>query len=116
MSCLGEMIRKKRVAAGLSQKKLGIACGLSDSEILKIENGTRKKPNWINLCKIAKALNFHPFEILLAAGYITEKDISPYVNICGLDKLNEKELYVVQTFISFLISQKAHNGILEGGF
>ena len=40
-------------------------------EILKIENGTRKKPSWEHLCKIAKALNFHPFEVLLNAGYDT---------------------------------------------
>ena len=66
MPNLGEMIKDKREVAGLSQKKLGIACGLSDSEIMKIENGQRKTPSWKNLCKIAQALKFHPFEILLA--------------------------------------------------
>lgn len=115
MPNLGEMIRTKREAAGLSQKKLGTACGLSDSEIMKIENGQRKSPNWKNLCKIAKTLNFHPFEILLAAGYITEKDINPGVNLCGLDKLSEKEIDMVQVFIDFLISRKNTDGISEGG-
>lgn len=45
------MIKNKREAAGLSQKRLGSACGLSDSEIMKIENGQRKTPSWKNLCK-----------------------------------------------------------------
>ena len=43
MPNLGEMIKNKREAAGLSQKRLGTACGLSDSEIMKIENGQRKR-------------------------------------------------------------------------
>ncbi|MCI9420875.1 helix-turn-helix domain-containing protein [Lachnospiraceae bacterium 48-42] len=115
MPNLGEMIKAKREAAGLSQKKLGTACGLSDSEIMKIENGQRKSPNWKNLCSIAQALNFHPFEILLAAGYITEKDINPCVNLCGLEKLDEKEMDTLQVFIDFLISRKDAKGISEGG-
>ena len=42
---VGQLIKSRREAAGLSQKKLGNACGLSDSEIMKIEKGIRKKPN-----------------------------------------------------------------------
>ena len=36
---LGEMIKEKREAKGLSLKSLGKACGISDSEMMKIENG-----------------------------------------------------------------------------
>lgn len=39
---IGQMIKSRREAMGLSLKKLAIACGSSDSEIMKIENGTRK--------------------------------------------------------------------------
>ena len=46
---IGQMIKCRREAMGLSLKKLAIACGSSDSEIMKIENGTRKKPNWATL-------------------------------------------------------------------
>lgn len=42
MPNLGEMIKNKREAAGLSQKRLGTACGLSDSEIMKIEMDSAK--------------------------------------------------------------------------
>ena len=98
MPNLGEMIKNKREAAGLSQKRLGTACGLSDSEIMKIENGLRKTPSWKNLCKIAQVLDFHPFEILLVAGYITENDIE-----------------TIQLFVDFMISRKGTDGNPEGG-
>ena len=37
---IGQMIKSRREAMGF--QKLAIACGSSDSEIMKIENGTRK--------------------------------------------------------------------------
>ena len=89
MPNLGEMIKNKREAAGLSQKKLGTACGLSDSEIMKIENGQRKTPSWKNLCKIAQALDFHP--------------------------LNENDIETIQLFVDFVISRKGIDRNPEGG-
>lgn len=115
MPNLGKMIKNKREAAGLSQKRLGTACGLSDSEIMKIENGQRKTPSWKNLCKIAQALGFHPFEILLEAGYITKKDINPEVRLHGLDKLNENDIGIIQLFVDFMISKKGTDRTTEGG-
>jgi len=115
MSNLGQLIKIKREAVGLSQKKLGNACRLSDSEIMKIENGVRKKPNWENLCKIAQALNFHPFELLLAAGYISENDIHPSTQLRSLEKLSESDIKNLQLFIDFMISRKSTDGISEGG-
>lgn len=115
MPNLGDMIKEKREAVGLSQKKLAEACSLSDSEIMKIESGRRETPSWKNLCKIAKALDFHPFEILLAAGYITEEDISPSIRLRGLDKLDEKGMATVQLFIDFIISRKDMDGLSKGG-
>jgi transcriptional regulator with XRE-family HTH domain len=102
MPDLDQLIKQKREESGLSQKKLGNACGVSDSEIFKIENGTRKNPNWSTLCKIAQTLNFHPFEILLTAGYITENNIHPNSQIHGLENLNEADIENVQLFIDFL--------------
>ena len=111
MPDLGEMIKNKREAAGLSQKRLGTACGLSDSEII----GQRKTPSWKNLCKIAQVLDFHPFEILLAAGYITENDINPEVMLHGLDKLNKNDIETIQLFVDFVISRKGTDRNPEGG-
>lgn len=115
MPNLGQLIKSKREAAGLSQKKLGKACELSDSEIMKIENGTRKKPNWANLCKIAQALSFHPFELLLAAGYISEDDIHPSTLLNGLEKLSDRDIEYLQLLVDFMISRKDADGNSKGG-
>lgn len=109
MSDLGEFIGEKRCTAGLSLKKLGDACGVSDSEIMKIENGTRKNPNWVTLCEIAKVLKFHPFEILLISGYITQQDIHPNAKLSGLERLTDGDLATVQLFVNFVAEQ--HNKI-----
>ena len=106
---LGQLIKCKRESEGLSLKKLGIACNVSDSEILKIENGTRKNPNWSTLCEIAHKLNFHPFEILLAAGYITENDIHPNSKVHGLEKLKNDDIAMVQLFIDFLATKNSND-------
>ena len=105
MSAVGEMIKDYREKQGLSQKKLGIACGVSDSAILRIESGDRKNPNWNTLCLIAKALHVHPFDFLLAAGYITEEDIHPNSSICGVEKLNDLGVQAVQLYVDFLLTR-----------
>ena len=109
MSDLGQFLKDKRNSSGLSLKKLSLATGISDSELSKIEHGVRKNPNWEHLCKIAKALNFHPFEILLIAGYITPKDIHPSLPINGLEDLTEQQLYTCQIFVDFINIQKKSN-------
>lgn len=106
MFMLGELIKEKRKAANISLQKLGDIVGISDSEMMKIENGTRKNPPWQTLCKIAESLNFHPFEILLAAGYISREDINPQILIRGLEKLSNEEIKTVQLFINFIAEQK----------
>lgn len=103
---LGQFLKEKRESSGLSLKRLSSVTGISDSELLKIENGTRKKPGWEHLCKIAKALNFHPFEVLLHAGYISESDIHPPLLINGLEDLNQQQLNTVQLFVNFIKTQE----------
>ena len=98
---LGQFIKEKREAAGMSQKALGEAAGLSDSAIQRIEAGTRKAPGWDTLCKIAKALDIH-------AGYITVDDLQPYsAPVRGLNDLNERELRYVQLFTDFVKAQRS---------
>lgn len=100
---LGQFIKEKRESAGLSQKALGEAAGISDSAVQRIESGSRKTPGWETLCKIAKALDFHPFEILQNAGYITVEDLKPYSQpVKGLGELNQAELRYVQLFADFI--------------
>lgn len=111
----GQLIKDKREAIGLSQKKLGSACDLSDSEIMRIESGVRRNPNWKNLCRIGQALDIHPFELLLAEGYISEKDIHPSTQLHGLENLDSSDMEYLQLFIDFMISRKSVDGNSKGG-
>ena len=112
MNEIGIYIKQKRESFGYSLKQLASLCGTSDSELYKIEKGSRKKPNWKILCGIAKALDIHPFEILLKAGYITDNDISPDNSIKRLNDLSSSDLALVQLYIDFLIAKR--NGNLKG--
>lgn len=105
MSTVGELIKSRREGKGLSQKRLGTICGVSDSEILRIESGGRKSPSWNTLCLIAKALDTHPFEFLLATGYISEEDIHPGHLINGLEKLNANGIQAVQLYVDFILTR-----------
>lgn len=82
---------------------------------MRIENGTREKPNWENLCRIAQALDFSPLEFLLSAGYISKDDIHPITQLKGLEKLNDDDIKYLQLFIDFIISRKNLSGAQEGG-
>ena len=106
MTSIGEFIKNKRTELGLSQKRLGTMVDLSDSEIMKIENGTRKTPNWESLCRLAGVFDISPLEILLISGYITDDDINPQIKIKGLEKLNDEDLKNVQQYVDFIISRK----------
>ena len=65
MAAIGEIIKAKRQAHNLSLKKLGKTCHISNTKISKIETGERKTPNWINLYKIASALDSNPLKFLV---------------------------------------------------
>lgn len=114
MSNIGQLIKSKREALGLSLKKVGDSCGVSDTEIYKIETGERKKPNWECLCKISQTLKVHPFEFLLEAGYISENDIHPSVKLQGLERLNSHDIDNIQLFVDFIISRKNTDENSEG--
>ena len=70
MSDLGNYIKEKRIQAGLSYKELSIMTGISDTSLQRMETGKTGMPIWENICSIAKALIFNPFEIMQTAGYI----------------------------------------------
>lgn len=110
MNELASIILYKRLEAGLSQSELGSACGMSDSSINRLEKGLTKNPDWQNLCEIAKALHIHPFEFMLAAGYITQEDICPDSKLNGLAELTDEEIAEVQTYINFLHFKKKNGG------
>ena len=110
MSDLAEIILNKRLEAGLSQSELGNACGMSDSSINRLENGLTKNPDWQNLCRIAKVLQIHPFQIMLAAGYITPEDMNPDSKLYGLNDLTDEEIAEIQSYINFLHFKRKQEG------
>lgn len=113
---LGQFIKEKRISLGLTQKALGKAADLSDAAIQRIESGSRLTPNWTSLCKIANALEVHPFVLLEKAGYITVEDLKPYTPpLAGLDQLNAREIRYLQLFTNFILSQKKDSDSNQGG-
>lgn len=106
MEGVGEIIKNNRELCGFSRKKLAQLSGISDSELMKIENGERKNSSWTNLCKIAEALNISPIEFLIKTGHISPKDINPVYMLKRVDKLEQEDLRDLQLFIDFLISKK----------
>lgn len=107
VSTIGDFIKNKRTEAGCTQAGLAKACGLKyDSAICKIENGTQKV-SWEELGKISKALgNFHVFEALKVAGFITDDDINPQLKLYHLNELNTDELDKLQEVIDFFLYRK----------
>jgi transcriptional regulator with XRE-family HTH domain len=63
---LGEAVRARRKAVGLSQEALADAAGIDRSHMGKIERGERNV-TLLNLVKIAAALNDLPSELLHSA-------------------------------------------------
>ena len=63
LQALGARIREKRSAAGLSQEGLADACGLDRTYVGGVERGERNL-GFVNLLRIAQALNVDPSELL----------------------------------------------------
>jgi transcriptional regulator with XRE-family HTH domain len=64
---LGDAIRTRRLALGLSQEALADAAGIDRSHMGKIERGERNV-TMLNLVRVADALQRSPSEIMKAAG------------------------------------------------
>lgn len=64
---LGAVVRASRVAIGLSQEALADASGIDRSHMGKIERGERNV-TFLNIVKIARALETEPSNLLLKAG------------------------------------------------
>ncbi|MDD2247679.1 MAG: helix-turn-helix transcriptional regulator [Syntrophomonas sp.] len=69
---LAEFIRSKRGELKMSQRQLGIASGLSNTVISKIENGERTEPDVDTLRKLAFALNVKVIDLMKLVGYLEE--------------------------------------------
>ncbi|MDO4555647.1 MAG: helix-turn-helix transcriptional regulator [Lachnospiraceae bacterium] len=104
MSSIGEFIKEKREQANYSQATLARKCGLKyDSAVCNIEKGERKV-TWEELGMISKVLgNFHVFDALVAAGFISQEDVNPVHRLYHLEELTDSDIEDVQKYIEFLL-------------
>lgn len=77
---LGEMLRQRRVAIPLTQMELSQKSGVSPSHLGRIESGERF-PSASILQKIAAPLGFGEDELLIRAGYMSQKIVDVEVEI-----------------------------------
>jgi transcriptional regulator with XRE-family HTH domain len=61
---LGTVLKKLRIAKGLTQEQLGNKVGVSDAYITMLETGARKNPSLDLLERLAKALKVKVGELL----------------------------------------------------
>src|SRR5712691_11887412 len=78
---LGELLRRHRVAAGLTQERLAEAAGLSARGIADLERGVRRFPYADTLSRLAKAMRLteHEHSILQATARRTVADRSSHM-------------------------------------
>ncbi len=69
---LAEVLKRKRIKLGLSQRELGRLSGVSHTEIFRIENGERLEYNLTILLKLCDVLGINIIELLIATGYISK--------------------------------------------
>jgi SOS-response transcriptional repressor LexA len=71
---LGKMIRERRQELQLSQRQLAYMSGVSNTEIKRIEDGSRKQPGQDILTHLSIPLRIDKYELFTAAGYIVTTD------------------------------------------
>lgn len=69
---LAEVLKRKRIKLGLSQRELGRLSGVSHTEIFRIENGERLEYNLTILLKLCDILGINIIELLIATGYLSK--------------------------------------------
>lgn len=71
---IGEFVRAERRKKGLSQRKLALLSGVSNSEISRIEAGQRKKPSPGVLRALAGPLGVSYEALLMHADYLASSE------------------------------------------
>ena len=66
----GQVLRKHRLAAGLSQEQLGLESGVQRNFISLIETG-QNQPTITTIFKLAHALNLRPSKLVAEAEKLT---------------------------------------------
>lgn len=76
MGEFGARLRELRLGQGLSLRKLEEATGVSNAYLSQIESGIRPRPSADILQKLAPVLGVSLRELLEAAGYLREEELT----------------------------------------
>ncbi len=97
---LADYIYEAREEKGISQRELARRTGIDNTEISRIEKGSRKKPGYKTLKKIVDELNLNIWDAMTLAGYEEEEMAEIYglyyaenIDIIGYDKI-DKAYYI----------------------
>ena len=102
MSKVGDFIRERRLAKGLSKRQLAEKAGISHSEVHRIENGERQNPSVPMLVALANALGIPPDDILVLSGYKTDDDNIPMIERVFPDLKTPKQQETAQKIVDGL--------------
>lgn len=102
MSKVGEFIRERRLAKGLSKRQLAEKAGISHSEVHRIENGERQNPSVPMLVALADALGISQDDILVMAGYKKDDNNIPLIERVFPDLKTQKQQETAQKIVDGL--------------
>mgnify|MGYP000870972384 CR=1 FL=1 len=102
MSTLGDFVKERRLAKEWSKRALAEKCGISHSEIHRIEHGERCNPSIPVLNALAEALGVPKDEMLRIAGYKTDEHDIPLIEKVFPDLKTEKQQQTAQKIIDGL--------------
>ena len=102
MSKVGEFIRERRLAKGLSKRQLAEKAGISHSEVHRIENGERQNPSVPMLVALADALGIPQDDILVLAGYKKDDNNIPLIERVFPDLKTQKQQETAQKIVDGL--------------
>lgn len=102
MSNVGEVIKERRLAKGMSKRVLAEKAGISHSEVHRIENGERQNPSVPMLIALADVLGIPHDDILVLAGYKTDGESTPLIERVFPDLKTRKQQETAQKIVDGL--------------
>lgn len=102
MSSVGEFIKERRLAKGMSKRALAEKAKISHSEVHRIENGERQNPSVPMLTALADALGIPRDDILMRAGYKSDTTNTPLIERVFPDLKTAKQQETAQKIVDGL--------------
>jgi len=109
---LGEFIRKRRRYFGMSQNYLATRCGISRTEIVRIESGQRKQPSLTNLKKISENL-YVPFDKLKSLAKYESKEGENALSFYYPALKTEKQISSIESIIEIITTNNLSDKALD---